>query len=145
MFDIDLSSDGPHEITQLLAHWARENGWILDPDDIWCPWSEREKVKRALDVMTISDMKVDPAHPVVLEAERILMEAVTPDGQASLWLRHSDNWQGSSMLILYDPNGNISDATVMLTTKNANILRILLRWLGMPKDLINKLSRGRKD
>ena len=145
MFDIDLSTDGPHEVSALLNSWAQDNGWTLDPDDIWCPWSEREALKRALDFAPITEISVNPVHPIVLEAERILMEAVTPDGQGSLWLRHSEHWRGSSLHVLYDPDGGIAEAVITLTTKNANLLKVLLRWLGMPKDLINKIARPRKD
>lgn len=140
---IDLSVDGPHQLTPEDRELAEESWWELDLDDIWCLWSERAQVEKALGMRNASDLGREAVHPIVLEAERILMESSSPVGEGSMWLRHSEHWRGSSLDVTYNHDGSVQGATIMLSTRNGFILRSLLRWLGMPKSIIERITNRR--
>lgn len=135
MWMINTSIDGPHQIPVEIAIWARHSGWVLDPDDIWGFWSERELLEELIAEADGID------HPVVQEAEKILRESGTPDGRASTWLRHSSDWPGSSMSAAYDEDGRICGAYVSVFTANPYKLRALMRWLGVPQDMVQDVTK----
>lgn len=145
MFDLDLSIDGPHRVPAEIALWARNAGWILDCDDIWSFWSQREELEEILGAIEKHEA---PTYSVAIEAEKILKESGTPEGRASTWLRHSPAWSGSSMSAIYDNNDDLAGAHVTIFTQNPYKLRALLRWLGMPHDVIEGVTNidklGRK-
>lgn len=140
---INIDNDGPHDLTDEEREAASASWWELDPDDIWCLWSERAIVERVLGGVAESLSQVNATHPIVLEAERILIEASTPGGEASMWLRHSGHWRGSSLDVTYNHDGTVNSATVILSTKNGFILRSLLRWLGIPRNIVERITGHR--
>lgn len=140
MFHVDTAHDGPHPIGEAMLSCASQFGWELHADDIWSRWSERTEAERVLASFAPALAEIEAEHPIVVEAERILMEGSTPQGQASTWLRNSDHWAGSSMNVLYDANGQLGGAFVTVYTANPFQLRSLLRWLGVPKELVVQIT-----
>lgn len=140
MFHVDTTHDGPHPISEAMQSCAVQFGWDLHPDDLWSLWSERAEAERVLASFAPALAEAEADHPIVMEAERILMEGSTPQGQASTWLRNSDHWAGSSMNVLYDASGQLGGAFVTVYTANPFKLRSLLRWLGVPKELVIQIT-----
>lgn len=138
MFELDTSTDGPHRIPVEIGIWAHSSGWVLDPDDIWSFWSERDSFEN---MFAENEDGEELDHPIVLEAEKILMENERPDGRASTWLRHSKRWRGSSMSAIYDENEQLAGSYVTIFTENPYKLRALLRWLGLPHPLVDDVTR----
>ena len=146
LLGLDLQFDGPHPLTAEAIAFAGRHGIDVSPDDVWSLWSKREPVERVAELSAKqgqdSSAVASPIgdHPVVIEAERILREQATPDGKASTWLRNSEHWSGSSVSVLRDPNGQLSDALISLHTSNPYVLRSLLRWLGVPRSIVMQVT-----
>lgn len=140
MLNLDTTVDGPHYITEETIDFAARHGWNLDPDDLWSHWSQREQAEQVLVSIAQNRLAEGAEHPIVLEAQRILLEHATPQGQASTWLRNSEHWPGSSVMTLSEANGELASAFVSITTNNPYKLRSLLRWLGVPKDIVLRVT-----
>lgn len=140
MLDVDTTIDGPHHVTQEVEAFAARHGWKFHPDDMWGYWSEREQAEKVLACLNPVRLLGTVEHPIVVEAERILSEMATPQGQASTWLRNSEHWKGSSMNALYDENGRLAGAFISVYTDNQYKLRSILRWLGVPRDIVMRLT-----
>lgn len=140
MLDIDPSMDGPHDVSEEATNFATRHGWDLHHDDIWSFWSEREEIQQVLTALNTGKLRSHVDHPVVLEAQRILQEVSTPSGEASTWLRHSEHWAGSSMSALYSQDGSLAGAFVTVYAANQYKLRSLLRWLGVPREIVARVT-----
>lgn len=140
ILNLDVNIDGPHHVTPEVTAFAARHGWKLHPDDLWGYWSEREKAESVLACLNPVQLSDTAEHPIVLEAERILTEMATPQGQASTWLRNSEHWRGSSMNALYDENGRLAGAFISVYTDNPYKLRSILRWLGVPKQIVQRIT-----
>jgi hypothetical protein len=140
MLRLDIGVDGPHEVTDETVDFAARHGWVLHPDDLWSRWNQRGEAERVLASLSPVEVNATVDHPVVLEAQQILSDAATPQGQASSWLRNCEHWPGSSLNVLYDHDGKIAGAFVSIYTANPFKLRSLLRWLGVPKTLAARVT-----
>ena len=140
MFDLDTTSDGPFDTHGDITHYALTNGFEFTSGDIWSPWSERDSYERLVHRNEDGGIVYEAVHPIVLEAERLLREEGTPDGQVSSWLRHSDEWAGSSFSALYNESGCLAGAFTTVYIENPYKLALLLRWLGVPKDMIARVT-----
>lgn len=140
MFDLDVSSDGPFDTDGTILHYALTNGFDFEMTEVWSPWSERDSYERLLHRDESGGVVYEAVHPIVLEAERLLRENGTPDGQVSSWLRNSDEWAGSSFSALYNDSGCLVGAFTTIYCENPYKLALLLRWLGVPKDMIARVT-----
>lgn len=133
-FDIDIKSDGPHHISDELREWASDLGREFDQHDIFSLWS----LRLGSEQLTRLDIDKNFWTEIIDEENIDRMNSKQDSGQRlSQWLRSSENWQGSSASVLYKDNGELAGAFITLFTANPHLLMTLLRWLGVPIEIIN--------
>jgi hypothetical protein len=117
---------GPHVVFPSVVAWAECNG--CDQSDFIdiCPWDE---------CFEMSD-----TYSIVSEAENILYNSLDPAYELSQWLMKSKNWSGSSASMIKGPDEAIAGAFITLHTANPYMLRSLLKWIGVPANIISDVT-----
>lgn len=144
-FDYPLEPDGPHHVCNQMREWVIANGQQFKESQIFSVWSERiTDINEALeDISKNLNMDVDgdwdgilPEGPPTPKPPSI--KAVE---ELSAQLRQHEEWGGSSANIMYDGAGNLAGGFVTLFTANPYMLATLLRWIGIPVELIKEITR----
>lgn len=135
--NIEISSDGPFEISDELADMASSKGLEFREDQICNLWSERFS-SDILNDLIHSDSDKDN----FLADGSVNWEKRTnqPSETLSNWLRSSEDWPGSSSSVFYDSDGKFSGSFVTLFTGNPYQLAVLLTWLGVPEEIIKGIT-----
>lgn len=135
--NIEISSDGPFEISDELIVIADSEGLEFREDQICSLWSERFS-SDILNDLFLNDSDKDRIIP-----EGSLdwgIRTTKPSEELSNWLRASKDWPGSSSSVFYDTDGKFSGSFVTLFTGNPYQLAILLTWLGVPEEIIKGVT-----
>ena len=143
-FDYDISKDGPHEISQELTRWVEINGQQFEEAQIFSLWSERLSADNLIEI----DLDSLNWNSTVEETTSEFRKSVASNKAAeelSQWLRSSEGWQGSSSSVIYDSEGTLSGSFVTLFTSNPYKLMALLRWIGVPVEIIRNVTRVELD
>jgi hypothetical protein len=136
-FDISIDTDGLHHVSDEFRKWASIHGLEFDDHNIFSLWSLR------LGSEQLTKLDLDKnfwTEPIDEEDVEWLNSDTGPGQLLSHWLRSSSDWQGSSASVLYKDNGELAGAFVTLFTANPYRLMTLLRWLGVPVNIINPVT-----
>lgn len=135
--NIEISSNGPFEISDELIAAANSKGLEFSEDQICSLWSERFS-SEILDQLFSNDSDKDRLIPDGLLDWTTMIPK--PSEELSTWLRSSKDWPGSSSSVFYDTDGKFSGSFVTLFTGNPYQLAVLLTWLGVPIEIIKGVT-----
>jgi hypothetical protein len=139
MYLSDISSDGPHDISEDVMHSAITSGMVFEDEDIFSLWSERLLAEHLTKIDLDGSIWEETVNTAIQEAV-LIANSDTPSEELSKWLRSNSDWQGSSASVLYDGIGNMSGAFVTLFTGNPYRLMVLLKWLQVPDHIIQNVT-----
>ena len=139
MYLSDISSDGPHEISEEVVHSAITSGMNFEDEDVFSLWSERLLAEHLTRIDLKGSIWEETVSPATQEAF-LIANSDAPGEELSKWLRSNSDWQGSSASVLYDGIGNMSGAFVTLFTANPYRLMVLLKWLQVPDHIIQNVT-----
>lgn len=135
VIELPIGNDGPHAISQELRRIAPEICSKVSTVQVFSIWSERlssENLERVALEDILGSMMVLP--------EDKLFVGETIQQRLSGWLHSSRDWAGSTALVQYGPEGMFTGAFVNLYTANPYKLMVLLRWLGVPPEIVNGVT-----
>jgi hypothetical protein len=133
--NVEISSDGPFEISDELIDLAVSRGFQFKEEQICSLWSERFLTNILEEAFSRDSDQMLPDGTLNWEAR-----TTKPSEDLSNWLRKSEDWPGSSSSVFYDSDGKFSGSFVTLFTGNPYQLAMLLTWLGVPREIIASVT-----
>jgi len=106
--------DGPHLLGPDVIWQVLAEGEHIDEHRLECLWSDRQENFHSVQLSAFIDCLQD----------------------VNAWLQLNEFWPKSSIQVTGKADGSFSDATVAVNVTNRYQLMTLLRWLGMPKELV---------
>lgn len=136
---VEISSDGPFEVTEELIRLASSEGLSFSNDEVQGLWSARFSNDFLEEIF---DADKDRDSDGLFADGNFNWSARTqnPSENLSNWLRESENWTGSSSAVFLDSDGQFSGSFVTLFTANPYKLAVLLTWLGVPREIIARVT-----
>lgn len=133
--NIEISSDGPFEISDDLIDMAVSHGVQFKEEQICSLWSDRFSTNILEEAFSKDSDRMLPDGTLNWEAR-----TSKPSEDLSNWLRKTEDWPGSSSSVFYDSDGRFSGSFVTLFTSNPYQLAVLLTWLGAPAEIIRNVT-----
>ena len=136
---VEISSDGPFEITEEAIRLALSEGLSFSNDEVQGLWSARfsndflEEIFDADKDRDVDGLLADGSFDWSARTQH-------PSLNLSNWLRRSEDWAGSSSAIFSDSDGAFSGSFITLFTANPYKLAVLLTWLGVPREIIASVT-----